>query len=215
MGGSEWSPLCVLETRAEAEAARARLGPDPRDRHADPAVVVAVVRRSRWPVGALLVDQAVAAGVGNIFRAELLLRRGIDPATPGGALHERVVRGLWQENVALKRTGEGLGRMVSTHPADRPGVAEGVGVVRARPPARLVYRRRGLPCRRCGRPAAGGELDARGSTGARAARADREPARAPSRPSLALPPRRVPSCGLPAASSPHFGFRSPVLRLGT
>ncbi|MEX5298169.1 DNA-formamidopyrimidine glycosylase family protein [Kocuria sp. CPCC 205292] len=150
--------LCVLETRAEAEAARARLGPDPLDLHADPAPFVAAVRRSRRPVGALLMDQAVVAGVGNIFRAESLFRRGLNPMTPGRALGEPVLLALWAENAALMRTGVRLGRIVTTDPADRPGTPE----ERASPEhAHLVYKRQGSPCRRCGTPVAAGELEGR------------------------------------------------------
>ncbi|MEX5295791.1 zinc finger domain-containing protein [Kocuria sp. CPCC 205268] len=150
--------LCVLESRAGAEAARARLGPDPLDPHADPEAFVAAVRRSRRPVGALLMDQAVVAGVGNIFRAESLFRRGLDPLTPGRALGAARLRVLWAENAALMRTGVRLGRIVTTDPEDRPGTGE----EQAWPEhAHLVYRRQGLPCRRCGTPVAAGELAGR------------------------------------------------------
>lgn len=150
--------LCVLETQAEAEAARARLGPDPLDPHADPAPFVAAVRRSRRPVGALLMDQAVVAGVGNIFRAEALFRGGLDPLSPGRSLGEDRLRELWADVAALMRTGVRLGRIVTTDPADRSGVAEN----RAWPEhAHLVYKRQGLPCRRCGTPVAAGELEGR------------------------------------------------------
>ena len=150
--------LCVLESSAEAEAARARLGPDPLDPHADPAPFVAAVRRSRRPVGALLMDQAVLAGVGNIFRAESLFRRGLDPMTPGRALDEPALLGLWAENAALMRTGVRLGRILTTDAADRPGISE----AQAWPGhAHLVYKRQGLPCRRCGTPVAAGELEGR------------------------------------------------------
>jgi endonuclease-8 len=151
--------LCVLETRAEAEAARARLGPDPLDPGADPAPFVAAVRRSRRPVGALLMDQAVLAGVGNIFRAESLFRRRLDPLRPGRALGEPALQELWAENVALMRTGARLGRIVTTDPADRPGVDETAAWPEH---AHYVYRRAGLPCRRCGTPVAAGELAGRG-----------------------------------------------------
>lgn len=150
--------LCVLETAAEAEAARVRLGPDPLDPGADPAPFVAAVRRSRRPVGALLMDQTVLAGIGNIFRAESLFRRGLDPMTPGRGLDEATLRALWAENVALMRTGFRLGRIVTTEPADRPGVAEAAAWPGH---AHYVYKRTGAPCRRCGTPVAAGMLEGR------------------------------------------------------
>ncbi|PLC12595.1 formamidopyrimidine-DNA glycosylase [Kocuria flava] len=150
--------LCVLETRAEADAARARLGPDPLDPAADSEPFLAALARSRRPVGALLMDQAVVAGIGNIFRAESLFRRGTDPAAPGRSLDRATAEGLWAENVALMRTGVRLGRIVTTDPADRPGIPE----KRAWPDhAHYVYGRTGLPCRRCGTPVAAAPLEAR------------------------------------------------------
>lgn len=150
--------LCVLETRPEAEAARSRLGPDPLDPDADPAGFAAAARRSRRSIAALLMDQTVVAGVGNIFRAESLFRCGLDPATPGRALEDAALRALWAENVALMRTGFRLGRIVTTDPADRPGVAEQDAWPEH---ANYVYRRAGLPCRHCGTPVAGRELEGR------------------------------------------------------
>lgn len=163
VGEDSWADLrgptlCALETRAEADAVRARLGPDPLDPGADPEPFLTAVRRSRRSVGALLMDQAVLAGVGNIFRAESLYRRRVHPATPGRDLAEHDVLGLWEENVALMRTGVRLGRIVTTDPADRPGSGE--GPVR-REDAHYVYKRQGLPCRRCGTPVAVRELEGR------------------------------------------------------
>lgn len=163
VGAEGWADLrgpalCVLETRAQAEAARTRLGPDPLDPRADPAPFVAAVRRSRRPVGALLMDQGTVAGIGNIFRAESLFRRRTDPVAPGRSLDEATLLGLWAENVALMRTGVRLGRIVTTDPADRPGVAQEHAWLEH---AHYVYRRTGLPCRRCGTPVAAAELEGR------------------------------------------------------
>ena len=43
-------------------------------------------RRSRAPIGGLLMDQAVLAGVGNVYRAEVLFRHRVDPLRPGRTL---------------------------------------------------------------------------------------------------------------------------------
>jgi endonuclease-8/formamidopyrimidine-DNA glycosylase len=69
-----------------------------------------------------------------------------------------VLRELWAENAALMRTGVRLGRIVTTDPADRPGIGE----AQAWPEhAHLVYKRQGLPCRRCGTPVVAAELEGR------------------------------------------------------
>ncbi len=50
---------------------------------ADSVAAWARISKSRKAIGALLMDQSVMAGVGNVYRAELLFRHGIDPYRPG------------------------------------------------------------------------------------------------------------------------------------
>ncbi|PRC62643.1 DNA glycosylase, partial [Mycobacterium sp. ITM-2017-0098] len=57
----------------------ARLGPDPLRRDADPELAWRRIAKSRRPIGALLMDQSVISGVGNVYRSELLFRHRIDP----------------------------------------------------------------------------------------------------------------------------------------
>ncbi|WP_144791793.1 Fpg/Nei family DNA glycosylase [Kocuria palustris] len=139
--------LCTAETPEEAAAAEARLGPDPLDPDADPEVFLERAARSRRPIGVLLMEQTVIAGVGNIFRAESLFRQGTDPFLPGASAPRELLEALWSENAALMRTGVRLGRIVTTDPQDRPGIDE----VEVWPDhANYVYGRAGQPCRRCG-----------------------------------------------------------------
>src|SRR5690606_30887381 len=67
---------CEVLTAAEADAVIAKLGPDPLT--ADPTHgeerFVATVRKKSTPIGLLLMDQTVVAGIGNVYRAELLFR---------------------------------------------------------------------------------------------------------------------------------------------
>lgn len=139
--------LCAVETPAEADAAEAKLGPDPLDPATDPAVFCKRAARSRRPIAVLLMEQSIISGVGNIFRAESLFRQGVDPFLPGASAPRDVLRALWDENVQLMRTGVRLGRIITTDPQDRSGIPE----VEAWPEnANYVYGRGGLPCRRCG-----------------------------------------------------------------
>ncbi len=139
---------CELLVAEEVQEVRARLGPDPLVARADGALAGERVRRSRAPVGALLMDQKMVAGVGNVYRAEVLFRARIDPWRPGRAVEEQEWKALWNDLVTLMRAGVASGRIVTTRPADRP---EGRrrGAVR-REDAHYVYRRAGLPCRVCG-----------------------------------------------------------------
>ncbi|MEJ5869255.1 DNA-formamidopyrimidine glycosylase family protein [Pseudokineococcus sp. 5B2Z-1] len=152
-GEGVWADLrgptaCEVLTTAEKEEARSRLGPDPLRRDGDPEVFAARLARSRTSVAALLMDQAVVAGVGNVYRAEALFRARTDPFAPGVEVGRERALALWEDLVLLLRDGVRRGSIVTTLPADRP---EGRrrGRVR-REDAHYVYRRAGLPCRVCG-----------------------------------------------------------------
>jgi endonuclease-8 len=124
----------------------ARIGPSPLDPGADPALAFAKIHKSRAPIALLLMDQRVVAGIGNIYRSEILFMHGVHPRRTGNALDERTWLAMWRDLVMLMADGERSGRIVTTAPADREKRKGRVG-----PGDRFyVYRRTGLPCRRCG-----------------------------------------------------------------
>jgi endonuclease-8 len=137
---------CELLTEGEVAGIRTRLGPDPLRRDADPHRAFVRIRRSTVPIGALLVQQEVVAGVGNVYRAELLYRHRLDPWMPGRELSEAAWEALWGDLVVLMRDGVRRGRIVTTLPQDRPHRS---GPVREGE-AHYVYRRTGMPCFVCG-----------------------------------------------------------------
>lgn len=152
-GDAAWADLrgptaCTVLDGAQVVAVRARLGADPLRRDADPDAAGQRVRRSRAPLGALLLQQDVVAGVGNVYRAEALFRGRLDPWRPGRDLDAGRWSALWADLVVLLRDGVRRGRIVTTLPQDR---ARRGGTVRAED-AHYVYRRTGLPCRICGTP---------------------------------------------------------------
>ncbi len=110
--------ICALVTPEQVEQRVAKLGPDPLRRDADPDRFVARVRRSKKPIGALLLDQDVIAGVGNVYRAEFLFLAGIHPETEGRALSDDQVRELWDLAVAHLRVGVRRNRIVTVDPAE-------------------------------------------------------------------------------------------------
>lgn len=136
---------CELLTEPEIDRIRARLGADPLRADADPHRAYARIRRSTVPVGALLMQQEIVAGVGNVYRAEVLYRHRLDPWLPGRELTEPAWEALWGDLVVLLKDGVRRGRIVTTLPQDRPHRS---GAVR-RDEAYYVYRRTGLPCRIC------------------------------------------------------------------
>jgi formamidopyrimidine-DNA glycosylase len=150
-GSGAWADLrgptaCEVLAAPEVATILARLGPDPLRPRADPLVAHRRIARSRTAIGALLMDQSVLAGVGNVYRAELLFRHGVSPFRPGRAVDGEAWGRLWADLVALMRAGVRLGRIVTTRPEDRERRR---GAAR-REDAHYVYRRTGLPCRVCG-----------------------------------------------------------------
>lgn len=141
---------CEIVDEAGMAAIAARLGPDPLRADADPSRAWDRLRRSKLPIATLLMDQRVFAGVGNIFRAEVLYRAGMDPMLPGVALKRGEFDALWADLVELMDYAVEHGRIDTIRPEDSP---EAMG----RPPRQdrhggevYVYRRAEAPCLRCG-----------------------------------------------------------------
>ncbi|WP_168704253.1 Fpg/Nei family DNA glycosylase [Gordonia paraffinivorans] len=148
---------CEIYGPADLEALIARLGPDPLRRDADPDRAWTSIARSARPIGALLMDQKVVAGVGNVYRAEILFRAGIDPMRAGRRMAREEFDALWQDLVGLMKVGVRRGRIHVVRPEDdhgAPAYAPGR-------PRTYVYRRAGEPCRICGTPVMMTELEAR------------------------------------------------------
>ncbi|MFG2022565.1 Fpg/Nei family DNA glycosylase [Streptomyces sp. NPDC048825] len=141
---------CTLITDTEKQAIHDRLGPDPLREDADPAQAYARISRSRTTVAALLMDQKVIAGVGNVYRAEVLFRHGIDPYRPGKDITPAEWNALWTDLVTLMRQGVRNNRIDTVRPEHEPDAM-------GRPPRKddhggevYVYRRANLPCHICG-----------------------------------------------------------------
>lgn len=137
---------CELITPDDEQRIVAGLGADPLRRGADTAAARSAFARSSKPVGAILLDQSVIAGIGNVYRAELLFLCGIRPDRPARSVTDDEFDDLWHQTVELMRVGTRLGRIVTTDPAE-------IGRPRGRmdDDERLyVYHRE--HCRRCGSP---------------------------------------------------------------
>ncbi len=139
---------CMVLSPAEKAVAMRRLGEDPLRDDADPARAFAKIQASRSAIGLLLMRQDIVAGIGNIYRAEILFRARVDPHRPGREISDAVWDALWTDLAALLRDGVETGRIVTTEPADRERAS---GKVR-RDDASYVAHRAGRPCRVCGTP---------------------------------------------------------------
>lgn len=135
---------CRLITPAEQRAVTDRLGADPLRRSPNVDAARSRFLATRRPVAAVLLDQQIIAGIGNVYRAELLFRAGIHPEVPANELSEADFDSLWDDTVKLMRIGARLGNIITTEP-DEIGRSPG----RMKPDDRLyVYKQQ--RCRRCG-----------------------------------------------------------------
>ena len=133
----------------------ARLGPDPLRPDADPERAWSALKRRRTPIAAALLDQSVIAGIGNVYRAEILFACGIRPSLPAKNLSRPRFDALWETTRGMLRAGERSGRIV-TVPASEAGGAPSKLKGRERV---QVYRRE--RCRRCGTSVRSREVAAR------------------------------------------------------
>ncbi|MQA00560.1 MAG: bifunctional DNA-formamidopyrimidine glycosylase/DNA-(apurinic or apyrimidinic site) lyase [Dehalococcoidia bacterium] len=103
------------------------------------------LRRRRTSVKAVLLDQQVAAGVGNIYADEACWIAGIDPRTSASRIGPKRAERL---HAAVRQTlEESLGDRGSSFSDYRDGLgAEGMHHVKVH-----VFRREGQPCGRCSR----------------------------------------------------------------
>lgn len=141
---------CELIGPDEVAAIHARLGADPLDPHADPQQAARAVARSRAPIATLLMDQKVVAGVGNVYRAEVLFRHRIDPMTAGRDLRSATFGALWSDLVELMAEGVRTGRIDTVRPEHEPEAMGRAPRVDDHGGEVYVYRRAGAPCHVCG-----------------------------------------------------------------
>ncbi|MEN4474621.1 Fpg/Nei family DNA glycosylase [Mycolicibacterium cosmeticum] len=149
--------VCELIDEPSVDDVVARLGPDPLRSDADPDLAWKRIAKSRRTIGGLLMDQTVLAGVGNVYRSELLFRHRIDPYRPGTQLDATEFGDMWTDLVALMKVGVRRGKIVVVRPEDDHGAPS----YREGRPRTYVYRRAGDPCRVCGTTIRTAELEAR------------------------------------------------------
>ena len=108
--------LVRLATPEEVEATLARLGPDPLRVGApgnDPQRSLIRLARTGRSVAECLMDQSIIAGVGNVYRAEVLFRHRIDPFVPGNKVKVRSWLAMWEDLVTLLPYGVAFGQIIT------------------------------------------------------------------------------------------------------
>jgi len=131
--------LCSISYHAPSAPPVLELGPEPEDRALTPPRLRALLQTKRGPIKVVLLNQAVLAGVGNIYAAEALWHARLSPRRAAAAL-------------TLRECGQLLRGL-------RKAFADGhLNAARYHTGARVVpfkvYDREGEPCRRCNAPVA-------------------------------------------------------------
>jgi endonuclease-8 len=135
--------ICELIEPEELAKIEKRLGPDPLnpDDGTQFKRFQKNISASKTAIGLLLMNQDVVAGIGNVYRAEILYRARINPHVPGNLLTPKQIRELWKDSVQLLALGVIHGVMLT-----RDGfLDEDPG----KPERHHVYKRNGEPCRKC------------------------------------------------------------------
>ena len=124
--------------RAAAHPALSRLGPDLLGPGFDPVAARRRLRaRGELPIGVALMDQTALAGIGNVYKSEVLFLCGVSPLAPVRDLDDVTIDRL------VAKAGELLRRNLGSGPRRTTSALS--------PLRHWVYRRSHNPCRKCGR----------------------------------------------------------------
>jgi endonuclease-8/formamidopyrimidine-DNA glycosylase len=140
---------CEVITREAADAVRDRLGPDPLVTKGTRGQRVFTQRllATKRPIGLVLMDQSVVAGIGNVYRAEILFRHRLDPYRPASSHSAELAAALWKDWGGLLRDGIATGVMLTR---DDLSPSEKKKALRSPQNRHWVYKREGQECRVCG-----------------------------------------------------------------
>jgi endonuclease VIII len=137
-------------------SALARLGPDVLGPSFDPQHAAQRIRaQAGRPICDALLDQRVLAGIGNVYKSELLFLARVHPLTAAQTLDEATTAKLADDALRLLRSNVAAdgGTGITTY----RGLRRTTG--RSDPGERLwVYGRAGKPCRACGHAIASARL---------------------------------------------------------
>jgi endonuclease-8 len=123
-----------------------RLGPDLLGAAPDLDAVMTRARAAEHaarPIGELLLDQTIAAGLGNVYKCELLFLHGLHPWTRVDALDDTQLRALFADGIKWLRANVGRPRTTTADLSQGGAPARGRG-------RHWVYGRWRRACHRCG-----------------------------------------------------------------
>ena len=135
----------------------AALGPEPGDPRLTAEYLAARLGGTRCAIKTCLMDQALVAGIGNIYSDEILFSAGIDPARPACALSDEELRRL------AERIPETMAFFVEKNAISPEDYLRSRGQEYRNTPYLRVYGRAGQPCPRCAAALARSVIGGRGS----------------------------------------------------
>ncbi|MFK5633087.1 MULTISPECIES: Fpg/Nei family DNA glycosylase [unclassified Ornithinimicrobium] len=142
---------CTVVDQEEVARLVARQGPDPLQPAQDPDTSYRTISRSGRTLAELLMDQTVLAGVGNIYRCEVLWRHRLHPLKPGRSLKRASWQLVWDDLVRLMPWGVRTGTIITLDDVlEDTAAALERGESPVVPREFAVYKRTGMPCLRCG-----------------------------------------------------------------
>ena len=97
--------ICQVLDQSGVDALVNRIGPDVLRADANPEISFQRIQRSGLPIGRLIMDQSIIAGIGNIYRTEILWRQEIHPETPGKAITRHAFYRIWDDAAYLLAIG--------------------------------------------------------------------------------------------------------------
>jgi len=125
-----------------------RLGPDPlHPTSSNKEVAWHKISKSKKPIAALLMDQSVIAGIGNVYRAEFLFLSKQNPFTPGNLVSRLSFDSIWRNACAYMSVGAQDGMIRMVHPSHMSN--EELDMLNDKMQSSYVYKRTGQLCRLC------------------------------------------------------------------
>jgi formamidopyrimidine-DNA glycosylase len=129
---------------AEPSEVTRTLGPEPLGDDFSAGYLAQALAGRRAPIKSLLLDQRLAAGIGNIYADEALYRAGIHPLRPGGSLNEQEMARLAGAIKAVLR------QALAEHGTTLRDYRRPDGSIGSFQNSLQVFRRAGEPCPGCG-----------------------------------------------------------------
>ncbi|WP_038103991.1 Fpg/Nei family DNA glycosylase [Tropheryma whipplei] len=128
--------VCKVLTPEEADELISRLGPDPVVNPMGYNRFIKAARKSNLQICKLLMNQSAIAGIGNIYRAEILFRNRVNSFLTSNTIPEDTLKRIWDDWTVLLKCGIKTGQMITMNKA----------------PGHWVYNHHKSPCSVCFHP---------------------------------------------------------------